>query len=119
MGDAAGPSSSRYLEAAPASGVRCAATARASPRKPRPCVARPRARSSRTWPRHAALAATAAGRGLEEKLAVKPWRIAAALISVTSSGSRRERLGDDEVLEIYLDALAHVYDPHSDYLDRE
>ena len=28
-------------------------------------------------------------------------------------------LGDDEVLEIYLDALAHVYDPHSDYLDKE
>ncbi|HEY4188030.1 MAG TPA: carboxy terminal-processing peptidase [Polyangia bacterium] len=26
---------------------------------------------------------------------------------------------DDEILEIYLDALAHVYDPHSDYLGRE
>jgi len=25
----------------------------------------------------------------------------------------------DEVLEIYLDALTHVYDPHSDYLGRE
>src|SRR6185312_10811878 len=28
-------------------------------------------------------------------------------------------LGDDEVLEMYLDALAHVYDPHSDYLGKE
>ena len=28
-------------------------------------------------------------------------------------------LGPDEVLEIYLDALAHVYDPHSDYLGHE
>jgi carboxyl-terminal processing protease len=27
-------------------------------------------------------------------------------------------LSDDEVLEIYLNALAHVYDPHSDYLGR-
>lgn len=26
---------------------------------------------------------------------------------------------DDEILAIYLDALAHVYDPHSDYLGRE
>ena len=25
----------------------------------------------------------------------------------------------DEVLDLYLDALAHVYDPHSDYLGRE
>ncbi len=28
-------------------------------------------------------------------------------------------LGPDEVLEVYLDALAHVYDPHSDYLGHE
>ena len=28
-------------------------------------------------------------------------------------------LGPDDVLEIYLDALAHVYDPHSDYLGHE
>jgi carboxyl-terminal processing protease len=28
-------------------------------------------------------------------------------------------LGGDEVLELYLDALAHVYDPHSDYLGHE
>ncbi|MGD0816116.1 MAG: carboxy terminal-processing peptidase [Verrucomicrobiota bacterium] len=29
-----------------------------------------------------------------------------------------EQLGADEVLGIYLDALAHVYDPHSDYFGR-
>ena len=28
-------------------------------------------------------------------------------------------LHDDEVLEVYLNALAHVYDPHSDYLGHE
>jgi len=28
-------------------------------------------------------------------------------------------LGPDEVLGVYLDALAHVYDPHSDYLGHE
>ena len=28
-------------------------------------------------------------------------------------------LGRDEVLSVYLDALAHVYDPHSDYLGHE
>jgi carboxyl-terminal processing protease len=28
-------------------------------------------------------------------------------------------LGRDEVLGVYLDALAHVYDPHSDYLGHE
>jgi carboxyl-terminal processing protease len=58
---------------------------------------------------------------LGEKLGDKPPHdIAAALIR------RHEQqlklmggLGDDEVLEIYLDALAHVYDPHSDYLDKE
>ena len=27
--------------------------------------------------------------------------------------------GEDRVLELYLNALAHVYDPHSDYLDKE
>jgi carboxyl-terminal processing protease len=30
-----------------------------------------------------------------------------------------EALGSDEVLEVYLNALAHVYDPHSDYLGHE
>ncbi len=28
-------------------------------------------------------------------------------------------LGSEEILEIYLDALAHVYDPHSNYFGRE
>jgi len=28
-------------------------------------------------------------------------------------------LEPDEVLAVYLDALAHVYDPHSDYLGRQ
>ncbi len=28
-------------------------------------------------------------------------------------------LGDEEVLDIYLNALAHIYDPHSDYLGHE
>jgi carboxyl-terminal processing protease len=28
-------------------------------------------------------------------------------------------LHDDEVLEVYLNALAHVYDPHSDYMGHE
>ena len=58
---------------------------------------------------------------LNEKLGDKPPAdIGAALIK------RHERqlktmseLGDDEVLEIYLDALTHVYDPHSDYMDKE
>ena len=30
-----------------------------------------------------------------------------------------KQLGNDEVLEVYLNALAHVYDPHSDYLGHE
>ena len=30
-----------------------------------------------------------------------------------------QNLSNEEVLGMYLDALAHVYDPHSDYLDRE
>ncbi len=30
-----------------------------------------------------------------------------------------KRLSDGSVLEIYLEALAHVYDPHSDYMGRE
>jgi carboxyl-terminal processing protease len=30
-----------------------------------------------------------------------------------------QALGEDDVLEVYLNALAHVYDPHSDYLGHE
>ena len=33
--------------------------------------------------------------------------------------STMKSLHNNEVLEIYLDALAHVYDPHSDYLGHE
>ncbi len=58
---------------------------------------------------------------LQERLAEKPVPdVAKTLIRrheqqlKTVSG-----LGDDDVLEIYLDALAHVYDPHSDYLGKE
>ena len=29
-----------------------------------------------------------------------------------------EDFGDDDVLQIYLNALAHVYDPHSDYMNK-
>jgi carboxyl-terminal processing protease len=58
---------------------------------------------------------------LQEKLAdKKPEQI------VTTLTRRRERqlqmmkaLQRDEILEMYLNALAHVYDPHSDYLGHE
>lgn len=30
-----------------------------------------------------------------------------------------QNLSDDAVLEIYINALAHVYDPHSDYMSRQ
>jgi carboxyl-terminal processing protease len=58
---------------------------------------------------------------LQEKLGDKrPEQI------VRTLSRRREQqlqsmkgLRDEEVLEVYLDALAHVYDPHSDYLGHE
>jgi carboxyl-terminal processing protease len=58
---------------------------------------------------------------LQERLAEKP------VADVTQTLIHRHEqqlktvssLGDDDVLEIYLDALAHVYDPHSDYLGKE
>ncbi len=58
---------------------------------------------------------------LQEKLAEKP------VPDVTQTLIHRHEqqlktvsgLGNDDVLEIYLDALAHVYDPHSDYLGKE
>jgi carboxyl-terminal processing protease len=58
---------------------------------------------------------------LEEKLSAKPPKdIAAALIKRHEQQLKSmTELGDQEVLEVYLDALAHVYDPHSDYLDKE
>jgi carboxyl-terminal processing protease len=58
---------------------------------------------------------------LEERLAAKPPRdIPAAVIKRHEQQLKTlSELGDDEVLEMYLDALAHVYDPHSDYMDKE
>ncbi len=58
---------------------------------------------------------------LEEKLADKP---AAAIVrTLTRRHDQQLRtmkgLRDGEILETYLDALAHVYDPHSDYLGHE
>ncbi len=58
---------------------------------------------------------------LQERLAEKPVPdVAATLIHRHEQQMRTvSTLGDDEVLEIYLDALAHVYDPHSDYMGKE
>ncbi len=58
---------------------------------------------------------------LAEKLADKPPHdIPATLIRRHEQQLKAmSELGNDEVLETYLDALAHVYDPHSDYLDKE
>jgi carboxyl-terminal processing protease len=58
---------------------------------------------------------------LAERLATKPARdIPAALTRRHEQQLKTmSELGVQEVLEIYLDALAHVYDPHSDYLDKE
>jgi carboxyl-terminal processing protease len=58
---------------------------------------------------------------LQEKLAdQKPEQIAQTL---TRRYARQEqtmkKLSADAVLELYLNALAHVYDPHSDYMGRE
>lgn len=43
--------------------------------------------------------------------------------TLTTRYSRLQRtfkeLSDDEIFEIYLTALAHAYDPHSDYMGRE
>ena len=58
---------------------------------------------------------------LQEKLADKPaGQIVTALTHQYAQQFRTMKaLGPDEVLEIYLDALAHVYDPHSDYMGHE
>lgn len=57
---------------------------------------------------------------LQEKLNGKPSeQIGATLDRRARGGLRtRQQMSRDEVLEIYLSALAHVYDPHSDYLGR-
>jgi carboxyl-terminal processing protease len=58
---------------------------------------------------------------LQEKLAEKPVPdVATKLIHRHQQQLKTvTELGSDDVLEIYLDALAHVYDPHSDYLGKE
>lgn len=58
---------------------------------------------------------------LEQKLAGStPTRIVASLEQRQQHELATMRgLRPSEVLEIYLDALAHVYDPHSDYLGHE
>jgi carboxyl-terminal processing protease len=58
---------------------------------------------------------------LEEKLADrKPAQIVSALTQRYAQQARTmQALTRDEVLDVYLDALAHVYDPHSDYLGHE
>jgi len=58
---------------------------------------------------------------LQEKLTDKP---AAKIVSTLLRRHEQQlhtmkTLGGDELLEIYLNALAHVYDPHSDYLGHE
>ncbi|MGP8202173.1 MAG: carboxy terminal-processing peptidase [Limisphaerales bacterium] len=54
---------------------------------------------------------------LQEKLAGDPPATIVSTLARHYQGRLQamERLGADEVLGIYLDALAHVYDPHSDY----
>ncbi len=58
---------------------------------------------------------------LQEKLAgKKPAEIAQTLVHRAERTLQSMRkLSDDSVLEIYLEALAHVYDPHSDYMGHE
>ena len=58
---------------------------------------------------------------LQEKLQDKrPEQIVSALTLRHAQQLRTmQALKPDEVLEVYLDALAHVYDPHSDYLGHE
>lgn len=50
----------------------------------------------------------------------RPEQIASTLTHRYAQQLRiMKALGPDEVLEVYLNALAHVYDPHSDYLGHE
>jgi carboxyl-terminal processing protease len=58
---------------------------------------------------------------LQEKLNDKrPDQIVSTLTRRhTQALTTMKSLSSDEVLEIYLDTLAHVYDPHSDYLGHE
>jgi len=58
---------------------------------------------------------------LQEKLAGKqPADIVATLTRrYTRLSQTMKKLNSEDVLEVYLNALAHVYDPHSDYLGHE
>jgi carboxyl-terminal processing protease len=58
---------------------------------------------------------------LQEKLAgKKPEEIVQTLTHRAQRVPQTMRkLSNDSILGLYLDALAHVYDPHSDYMDRE
>ncbi|MEO6418848.1 MAG: carboxy terminal-processing peptidase, partial [Polyangiaceae bacterium] len=58
---------------------------------------------------------------LQEKLGDKPKEKIQATLNHRHAQQLRtmKALRSDEVLEVYLDALAHVYDPHSDYLGHE
>jgi carboxyl-terminal processing protease len=58
---------------------------------------------------------------LQEKLGdKKPDQIVTTLTRRHSQQLKTmKQLNRDEVLEIYLNALAHVYDPHSDYMGHE
>jgi carboxyl-terminal processing protease len=58
---------------------------------------------------------------LQEKLAdKKPNEIVKTLLRRHEQQVRTVKgLRPEDILEIYLDALAHVYDPHSDYLGHE
>jgi carboxyl-terminal processing protease len=58
---------------------------------------------------------------LQEKLTDKrPDQIVSTLVNRHAQELRTmTALRSDEVLEVYLDTLAHVYDPHSDYLGHE
>jgi carboxyl-terminal processing protease len=58
---------------------------------------------------------------LQEKLAdKKPDQIASTLTRrYTQQVRNMKQLKRDEVLEVYLNALAHVYDPHSDYMGHQ
>jgi carboxyl-terminal processing protease len=58
---------------------------------------------------------------LQEKLADKKDADIAQTLSRRSARlvQTMRKFNDQTVLELYLNALAHVYDPHSDYLGRE
>lgn len=58
---------------------------------------------------------------LQEKLAAKkPADIVAALtLRYSRLLQAMKKLTADDVLDVYLNALVHVYDPHSDYLGHE